>query len=853
MAPIDDSSATTATTSSTSTSSSSVEPSHPLYLYPSDSPGTILVTKTFNGTTYGGWRRSMFIGLSYTEIRESVMYTESAQKLWKEIEQRYGKANGTKVLQIRKDLASISQGPSNIASYFSRIKKLWDELAYSITYPDCTCGCKEAFQKIEEEQKVHQFLMGLNETYTSVKRNFLLMKPLPDIDSVYAMLIEDESQAEVQISNSVFSPESASFSTNVQKPMNSRMQFDTTRESTRVQRPFTQRINFDPTKKGNSSLMCRYCKKPGHLIENCYKLHGYPPGFGSKFRRPTAFAQISDPPDMGATDNSASESSKVIPLDILGNILTKEQYDQLLNLLQQSKMSSASQDIPSSSANFAGLIGTSVFSNSTSYVCNFTKVEDDFWIIDSSATNHMTPHQSLLTDIKPLPLPYLVTLSNGYKVKVHCIGSLYLSPTISLPNVLLVPSFHYNLISLNQLLVHLKCYAFFTAYACALLQGPFLKKPVVLGRLQKGLYILQPNDLCDCDTSSSNSSVNTITATVDITNKSSSLLYPSVCANISTSALSVDHAWHLRLGHAPFAKMKHISFLADKLPPKQSFICPMARQQRLPFPESTIHSTTLPFVPWLGNKDDFTWATWTHLLSSKSNAFSILKSFIAMVSTQFSLPVKTVRSDNAFELGGSNEAKTFFSAQGILHQTSCLHTLQQNGVVERKHKHLLETARALLFQSKLPLKYWGECVLTATYLVNRFPSPLLQRKSPFELLHGSSPSFAHLKAFGCLCFAAVPKPYRDKFKSRTIPSDFIGYSSGKKAYKLLNLSSSVIFHSRDAVFHEHIFPYSDASTSSPLFPPLPHFSMPEHVPMPDHIPAAIPVSTSSSISSSHVP
>lgn len=60
-----------------------------------------------------------------TEIRESVMYTESAQKLCKEIEQRYGKANGTKVFQIMKDLASISQGPSNIASYFSRIKNLW--------------------------------------------------------------------------------------------------------------------------------------------------------------------------------------------------------------------------------------------------------------------------------------------------------------------------------------------------------------------------------------------------------------------------------------------------------------------------------------------------------------------------------------------------------------------------------------------------------------------------------------------------------------------------------------------------------------------------------------------------------
>nr|XP_009771115.1 PREDICTED: uncharacterized protein LOC104221698 [Nicotiana sylvestris]XP_016503771.1 PREDICTED: uncharacterized protein LOC107821825 [Nicotiana tabacum] len=103
-----------------------------------------------------------------TEIRESVMYTESAQKLWKEIEQRYEKSNGTKLFQIRKGLASISQGSSNIASYFNRIKKLWDELAYSISYLECNFGCKEAFQKLEDEQKMHQFLMGLNEAYSGV-------------------------------------------------------------------------------------------------------------------------------------------------------------------------------------------------------------------------------------------------------------------------------------------------------------------------------------------------------------------------------------------------------------------------------------------------------------------------------------------------------------------------------------------------------------------------------------------------------------------------------------------------------------------------------------------------------------
>lgn len=80
-------------------------------------------------------------------------------------------------------------------------------------------------------------------------------------------------------------------------------------------------------------------------------------------------------------------------------------------------------------------------------------------------------------------------------------------------------------------------------------------------------------------------------------------------------------------------------------------------------------------------------------------------------------------------MGSSIAAKDFvFLSKGVIHQTTCYYTAQQNGVVERNHKHLLETFRALLFQTKLPLKYRGECVLIATYLNNRFPSKLLKNK-----------------------------------------------------------------------------------------------------------------------------
>lgn len=75
----------------------------------------------------------------------------------------------------------------------------------------------------------------------------------------------------------------------------------------------------------------------------------------------------------------------------------------------------------------------------------------------------------------------------------------------------------------------------------------------------------------------------------------------------------------------------------------------------------------------------------------------------AMVERQFGLQVKRIRSDNALELGGGTQEATFFSSQGIIHEKSCVATPQQNGVVQRKHKHLLKVARGLFFQSHLPL------------------------------------------------------------------------------------------------------------------------------------------------------
>jgi histone deacetylase 1/2 len=144
--------------------------------------------------------------------------------------------------------------------------------------------------------------------------------------------------------------------------------------------------------------------------------------------------------------------------------------------------------------------------------------------------------------------------------------------------------------------------------------------------------------------------------------------------------------------------------------------------------------------------------------------------------------------------GGEYEKlNSFFSKTGIVHLVTCLHAHQQNGAAERKHMHIVEVGLSLLAQSSMPLKYWDQAFLTATYLINRTPSKVLNNLTPIERLYKMKADYTSLRIFGCACWPNL-RPYNyHKLAFRSKQCAFLGYSNLHKGFKCLDISSGRVY------------------------------------------------------------
>ena len=161
-----------------------------------------------------------------------------------------------------------------------------------------------------------------------------------------------------------------------------------------------------------------------------------------------------------------------------------------------------------------------------------------------------------------------------------------------------------------------------------------------------------------------------------------------------------------------------------------------------------------------------------------------------MVQTQFHEKIQIFRSDNGKEYF-NKILGSFFLKIGIVHQSSCNNTPQQNRLAERKNKHLLEVAQALLFTTKVPKYLWGEAILPTTYLINRMPSKVLNFETPLKNFHKFYPmnrlsSTLPLKKFGCTTFVHIHDHNRGRLEPQARKCVFVGYASNQKGYKCFN-------------------------------------------------------------------
>jgi hypothetical protein len=135
--------------------------------------------------------------------------------------------------------------------------------------------------------------------------------------------------------------------------------------------------------------------------------------------------------------------------------------------------------------------------------------------------------------------------------------------------------------------------------------------------------------------------------------------------------------------------------------------------------------------------------------------------------------------------------------------------------VERKHQHLLNVGRSLLYKSKLPKQFWSYAVVHASFIINRVNTPLLASKSPYHLLYNKPPDLSELKVFGSLCYASTLHIHRTKLDPRARKCIFLGYRPGMKGVVLFDMNDRKIFVSRDVIHHDHILPYQPNSKNVP--------------------------------------
>ncbi|CAL8130673.1 unnamed protein product [Prunus armeniaca] len=318
---------------------------------------------------------------------------------------------------------------------------------------------------------------------------------------------------------------------------------------------------------------------------------------------------------------------------------------------------------------------------------------------------------------------------------------------------------------------------------------------------------------------------------------------------------SITHCtwtWHKRLGHLHFRGLKQLrdKDMVHGLPQveEQNGVCEgcqFGKQHINVFPKTQAQRATISLElvhidlcgpmrteSVAGNKylmliiDDFTRMIWVYFLRNKFEAFNCFKKFKSMTELQSGQKVKCLRSDRGGEFLSSEFAQ-FCEDHGIQRQLTMAYTPQQNGVVEKKNKTIVEISKSMLHEREIPYFLWAEVVHIAMYILNRCPTKALNNVTPFEAYNGRKPGIAHLKVFGSLCYVHVSNELRHKPKPMSVKRVFVGYATCEKGYRIFDPISKKLTLSRDVTFDEE-GSWTWTENSGKAVTPLPDESQSEH-------------------------
>ncbi|GJR25562.1 putative ribonuclease H-like domain-containing protein [Tanacetum coccineum] len=376
--------------------------------------------------------------------------------------------------------------------------------------------------------------------------------------------------------------------------------------------------------------------------------------------------------------------------------------------------------------------------------------QDDTGFVDSGCSRHMTGNIAYLLDFKEFDRGYVTFGGGAHGGRISSKGTLK-TDSLDFEDVYFVNELKFNLFSVSQM-CDKKNYVLFTDTECLVL-SPNFKLP---DESQILLKIPRKDNMYSFDMK-------------NIVPKE------SLTCLVAKATLDESMLWHRRLGHINFKNINKLvkDNLVRGLPTKRfendqtCVACLKGKQHRASCKSKVLNPITKPlfmlhmdlfgptFVSSLMHKkyclvvtDDYSRFTWVFFLTTKDETSEILKNFIKEIENLVDKKVKIIRCDNGTEFK-NKVMDDFCREKGIRREYSVARTPQQNGVAERRNRTLIEAARTMLADSKLPTTFWAEAVSTACYVHNRVLVVKPHNKTPYELFRGFKLALSFMRLFGC--------------------------------------------------------------------------------------------------------